>query len=115
MAAGIPYGMGFELIFIGLLNYMADSYTSVTASALASSTFSRSVVGVLLPLAASPLYDRLGIQWASSLLGFISLALACAPFIFLRFGAEFRRRSKICTSVGLQDPSLRELDARLAE
>lgn len=99
MAAGIPYGMGFELIFIGLLNYLIDSYTTVTASAMASSTFSRSILGVLLPLAASPLFNTLGVHWASSLLGFISFPLALAPFVFLRFGETLRKRSKMCGPV----------------
>lgn len=99
MAAGVPYGMGFELIFIGLLNYIADSYAAVTASAMASSTFSRSILGVLLPLAASPLYDTFGVHWAPSLLGFLSFPLALGPFLFLRFGKTLRKRSRMCNSV----------------
>ncbi|THC94874.1 hypothetical protein EYZ11_005636 [Aspergillus tanneri] len=61
MAANIPYGMGFELICIGLLNYMADSYTTATASALASSTFSSSILNPLVIQLARffPLYPDL--------------------------------------------------------
>lgn len=96
MLAGVPFGMGLELVFISMLNYLADAYDVLAASALASSAFSRSIFAVLLPLAASPMYERLGIPWACSLLGFLSLAMAIIPFVFLRYGTWLRMRSPYC-------------------
>lgn len=96
MLAGVPFGMGLELVFISMLNYLADAYDIYAASALASSAFSRSIFAVLLPLAASPMYGRLGIPWACSLLGFLTLAMAIIPFVFLRYGTWLRMHSPYC-------------------
>ncbi|KAI1174265.1 MFS transporter [Nemania sp. FL0916] len=96
MLAGVPFGMGLELVFISMLNYLADAYDIFAASALASSAFSRSIFAVLLPLAAGPMYESLGIPWACSLLGFLSLAMAIIPFVFLRYGTWLRMHSPYC-------------------
>lgn len=96
MLAGVPFGMGLELVFISMLNYLADAYDVFAASALASSAFSRSIFAVLLPLSAGPMYDRLGIPWACSLLGFLSLLMAIIPFVFLKYGTWLRLHSPYC-------------------
>lgn len=96
MLAGIPFGIGIELTFISLLNYLTDAYEIFAASAMASSAFSRSIFAVMLPLAADPLYKRLGVAWASSLLGFLSFTMAISPFILIKYGDLIRRRSKFC-------------------
>jgi hypothetical protein len=41
-------------------------------------------------------YERLGVAWACSLLGFLSLAMCIIPFAFIRFGDRIRERSKFC-------------------
>ena len=96
MLSGIPFGIGFLLIFMALLNYLADAYEVYSASALAASTFSRSVLGAGLPFASRKMYTTLGINWASSLLGFVSLAMMIAPFTFIRYGKTIRAHSKFC-------------------
>lgn len=96
MLAGVPFGMGLEFVFISMLNYLADAYDIFAASALASSVFSRSIFAVLLPLAASPMFERLGIPWACSLLGFLILAMAIVPFVFLRYCTWLRMHSPYC-------------------
>lgn len=93
--AGLPFGIGIELTFISLLNYVTDAYGIYAASAMASSTFSRSLLAVLLPLCTDTMYTRLGVAWATSLLGFISLVVAVLPFLFIRYGGSIRRRSKL--------------------
>lgn len=100
MLAGIPYGMGVEIIFMALTSYLSDGYGTLTASALASAAITRSILGALLPLLAQPMYARLGVTWASSLLGFVTLAMAVVPFVLLRCGAALRRRSALCRQVG---------------
>ena len=95
MLAGLLYGCGIELTFIALLNYIADAYEKWTASAMACSAMSRSFLAVLLPLATDPLYGSLGVAWASSLLGFVSLFMSLAPFVFLRYGKWLRARSTL--------------------
>ena len=99
MLAGIPYGMGVEIIFMALTSYLSDGYGTLTASALASAAIMRSVLGSLLPLVAEPMYSTLGVSWASSLLGFVTLAMAIVPFVLLKYGRALRRRSKLCRQV----------------
>ncbi|MCJ1240806.1 hypothetical protein MMC14_008810, partial [Varicellaria rhodocarpa] len=51
--AGIPYGMGIDLTFMALTNYLTDAYGLYAASALASSVFSRNLSAALLLLLAT--------------------------------------------------------------
>jgi len=94
--AAIPFGIAYLLIFMALLNYLVDAYEIFSASATAAASCSRSLFAVVLPFAARPMYERLGIAWACSLLGFISLVLGVIPFFFLKYGDQIRARSKFC-------------------
>jgi hypothetical protein len=96
MLAGVPFGMGFILIFMALLNYLTDAYEIFAASAMAASSCCRSLAGAVLPFAAIPMYDNLGVAWASSLLGFLSLGMCVIPFVFLWKGDVIRERSTFC-------------------
>lgn len=42
------------------------------------------------------MYNKLGIAWASSLLGFLSLAMTVVPFIFIAYGDRIRGGSRFC-------------------
>jgi hypothetical protein len=94
--SGLTFGIGIELTFMALLNYLADAYTPYAASIMASSGITRSLFAVASPFAVKPMYHRLGIAWASTLLGVLALILGVAPFAFLRYGPELKRRSKLC-------------------
>lgn len=43
-------------------------------------------------------YHRLGYEWASTLLAFISLACCAIPYIFYFYGARIRKHSKYAYS-----------------
>ncbi|OGM39531.1 hypothetical protein ABOM_011911 [Aspergillus bombycis] len=94
MLAGIPFGMAFFLIFVALINYLVDAYHEYAASAMAAASCCRSVFGAVLPLAATPMFRQLGIAWACSLLGFLSLLMTLIPFVFIRYGDRIRARSQ---------------------
>lgn len=96
MLAGVPFGMGFMLIFMALLNYITDAYEVYAASGMAATSCCRSIFGAVLPLAAAPMYKSLGVAWASSLLGFLSLAMSIIPFAFIKYGDRIRENSKFC-------------------
>lgn len=96
MLAGLPFGIGFMLIFMALLNYITDAYEVFAASGMSATSICRSIFGALLPLAAYPMYTTLTIPWASSLLGFLSLAMCIIPFAFIRYGDRIRANSKFC-------------------
>ncbi|KDB27155.1 hypothetical protein H109_01026 [Trichophyton interdigitale MR816] len=94
MLAGIPFGMGFFLIFVALINYLIDAYHEYAASAMAAASCCRSILGAVLPLAAVPMFRQLGIAWGCGLLGFLSLLMSLIPFVFIRYGDKIRSRSR---------------------
>ncbi|RHZ45353.1 putative MFS drug transporter [Aspergillus thermomutatus] len=94
MMSGVFFGFGYLLIFVALLNYLTDAYKKFSASASAAASTLRSVFAVFLPLATTPMYTKLGINWASSLLGFFSIVMAIVPFVFIKHGAWIRANSK---------------------
>ncbi|KAK0706947.1 major facilitator superfamily domain-containing protein [Lasiosphaeria miniovina] len=99
MLAGIPFGIGFMCIFQALLNYLTDAYEIFAASANAAASCSRSLLATVLPLATVPMFTRLGISGACSLLGGISLLMCAIPFVFLWQGDRIRANSKFCLAL----------------
>jgi hypothetical protein len=63
---------------------------------MAAASTSRSLFGAVLPFATGPMYNKLGVAWACSLLGFLSVAMSVIPFVFLWKGDQIRARSKFC-------------------
>ncbi|CAJ2507797.1 Uu.00g089830.m01.CDS01 [Anthostomella pinea] len=92
--AGFPVGFGFIFLYNSANNYLVDAYQHQAASALAAKTCIRSFWGAAVVLFTNQMYDRLGYEWASSLLAFISLACCGIPFLFWIYGARIRRSSK---------------------
>ncbi|KAF2716778.1 MFS general substrate transporter [Polychaeton citri CBS 116435] len=86
-------GFGIYGIYLGVVNYLADAYEKYAASALSAASLGRNMFGAFLPLASPSLYNNLGFQWASSLLGFLGLILSLVPLILLWRGPEIRSRS----------------------
>jgi hypothetical protein len=70
---------------LALFNYIIDTYTFIAASALASNTVFRSLAGAAFPLFATQMYNKLNPRWASSLLGFIALAMMPIPFVLTKY------------------------------
>lgn len=107
--SGIFLGIGIDLTFMALTNYLTDAYGIFSASALTSSVFSRNLAAaIILPLAADPLYRNLHVGWACTTLGIACSALSIIPFVMLRFGREIRNRSKICMVLEQQASNLNE-------
>ncbi|OTA56261.1 MFS general substrate transporter [Hypoxylon sp. EC38] len=94
VAAYIPVGVGLFLVFGQGFKYFVDVYLNVANSAISGNTFARSFFGATFPLFAPALYHNLGVPWATTLLAFISLALAPVPVIFYIYGKKIRSFSK---------------------
>ncbi|ODV66687.1 MFS general substrate transporter [Hyphopichia burtonii NRRL Y-1933] len=92
--SGFACGFGFCALYNPANNYIVDSYQHYAASGLAAKTFVRSIWGACVPLFTIQMYHRLGDQWATSLMAFISLACCIIPYLFFFFGARIRRHSK---------------------
>lgn len=83
---GLFFGLGFQLLFMGMINYLTDVYQQYAASALAAASMTRSIGAAVLPLAVNSLYEHLGVLWAPSVLAFVALGMGVIPFAFIRFG-----------------------------
>ncbi|KAF4177948.1 hypothetical protein CNMCM8927_000594 [Aspergillus lentulus] len=94
VAAYILVGGSLFIIFVQGFKYIVDVYLNVANSAISGNTFARSFFGATFPLFSPALYHNLGVPWATSVLAFISLALAPVPFFFYKYGAKIRSCSK---------------------
>ncbi|KAG5417940.1 hypothetical protein I9W82_004268 [Candida metapsilosis] len=87
-------GNGLMLIFLPTMNYIIDCYLYVAASALAGNTFIRSGFGAAFPLFTTQMFNNLTIKWAATLLGCLGVLMIPVPFLFYRYGAFVRGKSK---------------------
>jgi len=78
------FSVGALLLFNSVLNYLPDAYPEYAASVLAGNDLFRSAFGAGFPLFASAMYNKLGVGWASSLLGFLAIAFIPIPFVLYK-------------------------------
>lgn len=88
------FTVGAFLLFNCVLNYLGDAYPEYAASVFAGNDFIRSSFGAGFPLFAGAMYNRLGVAWATSLLGFLSIAFIPIPFVLYFYGEGIRKKSK---------------------
>jgi len=92
--ATIPFAIGNMLVFCSCILYLIDTYGPLTgASAAAANGFLRYVIGAVFPLFTVQMYRGLGVAWATSLLGFVTIALLPIPWVLYKFGPRIRQRS----------------------
>ncbi|KAL3425439.1 Polyamine transporter 4-like protein 1 [Phlyctema vagabunda] len=97
--SGMFISCGNVSIYGAVALYLIDAYEShYSASALAANGLLRYIVGACFPLFTIQMYERLGIDWASSLLGFISLLLLPIPWVLYKYGHQLRLKSHYETS-----------------
>lgn len=92
--AGIPIGVAVELVLLQGMSYIIDVYLMYANSALAGNMFIRSLFGGGFPMFAAGMYHNLGVDWATSLLGFIAVAFLPCPLLFFIYGEKIRGWSK---------------------
>jgi len=90
--------MGIFSIYLATFNYTADVYHVYASSALAASGLCRNLMGGSFPLVTKQMFQRLGFQAASSLLGGIGAALTLVPLVLFLYGPKIRARSKIASA-----------------
>ncbi|KAJ5511155.1 Major facilitator superfamily domain general substrate transporter [Penicillium expansum] len=73
-----------------VVNYLVDGYTIYAASALAGNAVIRALFGAAFPLFTTPMYQNLGIHWASSISAFLAVACLPFPWIFYKYGPAIR-------------------------
>lgn len=81
------------------MNYLIDTFQKYSASAVAANTFLRSIFAGVFPLFVTPMFKNLGIPWASSLLGFVAIALVPIPYLFYIYGPRIRKKGRFTAQV----------------
>lgn len=87
------FGAGIYIVILSVLNYVVDAYQTYAASALAGVILVRNLVGAGFPLFASYMYQRLGNEWATTLLAFLSLLFVPIPIWWFYKGESLRLKS----------------------
>lgn len=122
--ATVPFAWGNLSVFTAAALYLVEVYGPLNgASALAANGLVRYIVGAAFPLftvqskwfhprhrtsryelgvklcadCALAVYDRLSIPWATSLLGFLSIAMLPIPWVLFKFGPQIRQKSSFDT------------------
>lgn len=103
MAAGIPLGFGIVMIFMSFLNYLASTYVTFSASALAANTITRSIVGAVCPLVRTlqlflifaytlqfvdQMFTGMKIQYAATLLAGVATVLCAVSECLLHLSSH---------------------------
>ena len=99
IAATLPVGFSILAIFISTYQYLIDGFEAHAASALVGATFVRYVVAGAMIEVSIPMYKNLGVQWTLTVLGGISAVMAPVPFIFFRYGAVIRKKSRYASNM----------------
>jgi DHA1 family multidrug resistance protein-like MFS transporter len=105
-------GFGIFSIFLSLLNYIVDAYLMFAASAIAANTFMRSMFGGVFPLFATFMFNGMGIQWASTLLGCVAAVLVPMPVVFYLFGKRIRSRSNFAPAPDIQQDKRKDEESK---
>ncbi|KAM3065181.1 hypothetical protein ACMFMG_010377 [Clarireedia jacksonii] len=92
------FGMGTLLVFTGIFTFLVDAYPLYAASSLAANSFMRSSFGAIFPLFGIQMYHKLGDQWATSLLAFLTLVMTPFPYIFFKYGKRIRGHSRFAAA-----------------
>ena len=134
----IFFGLGNVSVFIAIMNYIIDTYSLYAATAAATNSIVRALFAFALyvilslnyysyslaifmheadrsfsPLFTTKMYDHLGVQWASSIPAFLSLAFAPLPILFLKIGPALRVRSKFANKAKAQMAKLMEVRQKI--
>ncbi|KAI1652498.1 MFS general substrate transporter [Daldinia decipiens] len=88
------FGSGTLLVFTGIFTFLVDAYPLYAASALAANSFARCTFAAAFPLFGIQMYHKLGYQWGSSLLAFLTVAMMPFPYLFFRYGKRIRKTSR---------------------
>ncbi|KAL3463541.1 major facilitator superfamily domain-containing protein [Aspergillus heterothallicus] len=85
-------GAGSVLVVTGVSDYVVDAYSTYAGSAIGAVATGENLFSAFLPLATMSMYNTLGLNWASTLLGFVSLVLSLLPTLMFVWGTEVRAR-----------------------
>jgi len=87
--------IGSLTIYVPAGLYLIETYGALySASASGANSLLRYTLAAVFPLFALKTFEKLGVGWATSLLGFVTIFLAPIPWVFWKYGERLRRRSR---------------------
>lgn len=100
VVAIMPFAWGNICLFVSTTQYLVDTFHGTTvASAMSANSLARYGLAGAFPLFTIQMYQNLGVGWATSLLGFIAVALLPVPWSLFKFGKTIRTRSRYETAL----------------
>lgn len=99
------------LLFVGFFNYLVDTYLMYAASAIAANTIMRSACGAAAPLFTVQMFHALGVGGGGSLVGGVAVLLSVIPFLFYKYGAAIRARSRFNPKKASKPPAKTDVEA----
>ncbi|QIW96975.1 hypothetical protein AMS68_002493 [Peltaster fructicola] len=98
LIASVFFGFGILCVFITTYQYIIDSYETYAASALASVTMIRYMSAGGMTIVGIPFYENLGVHYTLTILACLSALMVPVPYVFYKYGAKIRSKSKFATS-----------------
>ncbi|KAI1089192.1 MFS general substrate transporter [Rostrohypoxylon terebratum] len=84
LAQGICIGVGCGLLFLPSAAILSQYFARRRALALGLQSTGSPIGGIIFPIIFSRLQPRIGFPWATRVIGFLLLALAVVPLVFMR-------------------------------
>ncbi|KAL4907011.1 major facilitator superfamily domain-containing protein [Aspergillus multicolor] len=88
------FGFGFSLVFVSCYQYLASCYGIWTASALSAVNCLRALMSGGMFIAATPMYQAMGVMWTLTMLAIVSAIMVPVPYAFWKWGRKVRKLSK---------------------
>ncbi|KAF7527683.1 hypothetical protein G7054_g10413 [Neopestalotiopsis clavispora] len=98
VVAGGVLGFCDPLLWLSMLNYITDAYTTVAGSAIAAFLIPSFVIAAGFAHAGIAMFENMSSKWAMATLGFVSFGLVALIYVVYFFGPKMRARSKIARS-----------------
>lgn len=111
--AGVILSIAICVLFMAFLSYLSESYLMYAASAQAANQIIRSAVAAGAPLYTQQMFNRLGVAGGGSLIGGIAILLMPIPFVFYKYGARIRLKSKFAPTEGSEESIATSSDRKM--
>jgi hypothetical protein len=93
LLATVLFGFSFFTLIFMMAVYTEEAYMVYSASALAGIGLVRNIFGAIFPLFGSIAYQKLGFNWAGTIVALVACLLAPIPYVLERYGPQLRRKS----------------------
>ncbi|KAF7196275.1 Major facilitator superfamily multidrug transporter mdrA [Pseudocercospora fuligena] len=90
----VIFSVSLMILFVGFSSYLSETYLQYAASAQAGNQIVRSLVAATAPLWTQQMFTALGVGGGGSLIGGMAVLLMPISFVFYRYGAKIRAKSR---------------------